>query len=195
MTALPEEPLLREAFRRRALGMVERMASEAPAEVLADALAAPTDAGALARALTSAATADAVRALDPFAAAIARGVEAREALVRKAGGLLSAAEVARMLGITRQAVDKRRGGGKLLAVKVGGDWRYPAAQFGPGGVTPAGLEEVIAGMADSGPWVTLDFLLAEDTVLEGRTPLQTLRDGDLDIIRRLLAQRETDVYG
>ncbi len=192
MTALPKEPLLREAFRRRALGMVERMASEAPAEVLADALAAPTDAGALARALTSAATADAVRALDPFAAAIARGVEAREALVRKAGGLLSAAEVARMLGITRQAVDKRRGGGKLLAVKVGSDWRYPAAQFGPGGATPAGLEEVIA--SDS-PWGALSFLVSEDTVLEGRTPLQTLRDGGIDIIRRMLAQRETDVYG
>ena len=192
MTALPKEPLLREAFRRRALGMVERMASEAPAEVLADALAAPTDAGALARALTSAATADAVRALDPFAAAIARGVEAREALVRKAGGLLSAAEVARMLGITRQAVDKRRGGGKLLAVKVGGDWRYPAAQFGPSGATPAGLEEVIA--SDS-PWGALSFLVSEDTVLEGRTPLQILRDGGIDIIRRMLAQRETDVYG
>lgn len=192
MIALPKEPLLREAFRRRALGMVERMASEAPAEVLADALAAPTDAGALARALTSAATADAVRALDPFAAAIARGVEAREALVRKAGGLLSAAEVARMLGITRQAVDKRRGGGKLLAVKVGGDWRYPAAQFGPGGATPAGLEEVIA--SDS-PWGALSFLVSEDTVLEGRTPLQILRDGGIDIIRRMLAQRETDVYG
>ena len=77
---------------------------------------------------------------------------------------------------------------KSCAKGQGGTFSYEP----PGGATPAGLEEVIA--SDS-PWGALSFLVSEDTVLEGRTPLQTLRDGGIDIIRRMLAQRETDVYG
>lgn len=187
--------LLRETFRRRAQGAVERMARDAPPELLAEALATATDAGALARVLADQAVQPAIATLDPLAAAIARSAAVREELVARAGGLLPAGEVGRLLGISRQAVDKRRALGRLLAIKLGGDWRYPAIQFGAHGQVPAGLEEVIAGMEDEGPWGALDFLLAADSALEGRTPLDALRAGNLAIVRRLLAQRETDAYG
>lgn len=187
--------LLRETFRRRAQGAVERMARDAPPELLAEALATPTDAGALARVLAAQAGRPAIQELEPLAAAIARSAAVREELVVRAGGLLGSGEVSRLLGISRQAVDKRRAAGRLLAMKLGSDWRYPAMQFGPDGQVPEGLDEVIAGMADEGPWGAMDFLMAADSVMEGRTPLEELRAGNLAIVRRLLAQRETDAYG
>ena len=52
------------------------------------------------------AAAEPVRRLEPFAAAIARGAEARERLVEQAGGLLSAEAAGRLLGITRAALDE-----------------------------------------------------------------------------------------
>ncbi len=182
---------LREAFRRRALGAVERMAREASPEALAEALAAPSDTGAVARALAEQAAADALRRLEPLAGAIARGANVRARLAEAAGGMLSADDAGRVLGITRQAVDKRRAAGKLLAVRVRGDWHYPAAQFLDGEALP-GVEEVIAGMADASAWSVLDFLLAPDDALGGRSPLAVLRAGDVALVRRLLAAREAD---
>ena len=120
MTAGARGPL-REAFRRRALGAVERMAREASPEALSDALAAPSDTGTLARALAEQAAGDALRHLEPLAGAIARGAETRARLAEAAGGMLSADAAGRALGISRQAVDKRRAAGRLLAVRIRGD--------------------------------------------------------------------------
>ena len=95
---------------------------------LTEALAAPTDSGSVARLLADDAAGAARKHLDPLAGAIARGAEARARLAEAAGGLLAADTVGRLLGITRQAVDKRRGAGRLLALRIRGDWHYPAAQ-------------------------------------------------------------------
>lgn len=184
---------LREAFRRRAVGAVERMAREASSETLTEALAAPSDTGTVARALAEQATADVLRRLEPLAGAIARGAEIRTRLAEAAGGMLSADDAAKALGISRQAVDKRRAAGKLLAVRVRGDWHYPSAQFRDGEVL-AGIEQVISGLPDASPWSVLDFLLAPDDALGGRSPLAVLRAGDAAPIRRLLAARRTDAF-
>lgn len=184
---------IREVFRRRVMGAVERMAREAPAESLAEFLAAPTDTGTLARATADQAASEALRRLEPLAGAIVRGAEVRARLVEAAGGLLSADAVGALLGITRAAVDKRRALGKLLALRIRGDWSYPAAQFRDGEVLE-GIPSVLAGMADASPWSILDFLLAPDDALGGRTPLATLRAGELAAVQRLLAARETDVF-
>jgi hypothetical protein len=184
---------LREAFRRRALGAVERMAREASSETLAEALAAPTDTGTLARAAADQAASEALRRLDPLAGAIARGAEARTRLAEAAGGLLPAEAVGRLLGISRAAVDKRRNAGKLLALRIRGDWAYPAIQFGDGEVLE-GIPEVLAGMADASPWSVLDFLLAPDEALDGRSPLAALRTGEFPAVRRLLAARAADAF-
>lgn len=182
---------LREAFRRRAVGAIERMAREASLESLADAMAAATDTGTVARALAEQAATDALQRLEPLAGAIARGAEVRAGLAEAAGGMLSADEVGKALGISRQAVDKRRTAGKLLAVRVRGDWHYPAIQFHDGEVLP-GIEAVVAGMPEASPWSVLDFLLAPDGALDGRSPIAALQAGDLTPVRRLLAAREAD---
>jgi hypothetical protein len=131
---------------------------------------------------------------DPLASLSARSAEHREMLLHRAGGTLSAEAAARRLGIAREAVDQRRRVGTLLAIPEGSDWRYPACQFREGEVVP-GLVEVVRGLADADPWVTLDFLLAPDTALASRTPLQALRDGDRDAVLRLVRASQGDGFG
>ena len=97
------------AFLRRAMSALERISSSMPAKTLTDALSAPTDAGSLAQLLTRAdLVGSAVIALDPLVPALARNVEHRKRLLGLAGSALSANEAGDLLGITRQAIDKRR---------------------------------------------------------------------------------------
>ncbi len=175
------------------------MARSASLEALAHALEAPTDFGAVVSALGSTAVPEAALALDPFADVIARGIWERERLARLAGGLLSAAEVGRALGISPQAVDKRRRGNRLLAVRVSSDWRYPAAQIGAYGEVAPALPLVLqdASVVGRSGWTLLDFLLAPDDALGGLTPLESLRRGGAEatVVRRILAADKVDAYG
>jgi len=192
--------LVRNAFRRRAEHALERLARSATLDELAQALEAPTDYGAVARALGGSAVPDAVLDLDPFADALARGAGERERLASRAGGLPSAAQAARTLGgISRQAVDKRRRAKQLLAVRVAGDWRYPAAQFGADGTVPGALSSVLAMASElgMGAWATLDFLLTPDAALGGLAPMDALRRGgaEADAVGRVLEAAKADAYG
>lgn len=122
-TSKPQRPVqdrdhaevVRDAFRRRAEHAMEHIARSATLEALGEALSAPTDFGAVARALGDPAAFAASRPLDPLADAWARGAVERERLSVEAGSLLSAGEAGRALGgISRQAVDKRRRSLQLL---------------------------------------------------------------------------------
>ncbi|MGO7871457.1 helix-turn-helix domain-containing protein [Rhizobium leguminosarum] len=190
-----EEPnSIRTAFLRRATSALERISANVPAKDLADALSAPTDAGSLAQLLSrSDMVGAAINDLDPLVPALARNVEHRQNLVERADGTMSAEDAGRILGISRQAVDKRRRAGTLLAVREGSDWRYPLCQLDQGEVI-AGISDVVRGFAAAGPWVALDFLLASDTALGGRTALQALRDGDREAVRRLIRIETSDGF-
>ncbi|MBY5892257.1 helix-turn-helix domain-containing protein [Rhizobium leguminosarum] len=190
-----EEPnSIRTAFLRRATSALERISANVPAKDLADALSAPTDAGSLAQLLSrSDMVGAAINDLDPLVPALARNVEHRQNLVERAGGTVSAEDAGRMLGISRQAVDKRRRAGTLLAVREGSNWRYPLCQFDQGEVI-AGISDVVRDFAAAGPWIALDFLLAADTALGGRTALQALRDGDREAVRRLIRIETSDGF-
>jgi hypothetical protein len=182
------------AFLRRALSALERIAGSAPTKTLTEALAAPTDVGSLAQLLSrSEVVGSAVTELDPLAPALARNVAHRQRLLTLAGGTLSADEVGQILGITRQAVDKRRRAGTLLTVQEGSAWRYPACQFADGKVM-AGIPEVVRGFSSASPWVKLDFLLTPDTVLAGRTALEALKAGDRDEVVRLVHGLQGDAF-
>ncbi len=87
--------------------------------------------------------------------ALARNVEHRNLLLQRAGGVLSAEDAGKVAGVTRQAIDERRRGNAILAVREGSDWKYPACQFRDGEVL-AGIAEVVRGLADQGAWATLD---------------------------------------
>jgi hypothetical protein len=196
----PKGDLVRNAFRKRASHAIERIAASASLEALARALEAPTDFGAIASALGGAAMPESARDLDPLADALARGASERERLATLAGGLLSAAEAGQALGgISRQAVDKRRRANQLLAVRAGGDWRYPAAQIDQDGQIPPLLPAVLEDSVQLGMsgWAILDFLLAPDQTLGGHTPLGVLRRNGPDAagVRRLLAAAKVDAFG
>jgi len=166
---------IRAAFLTRATNALRRIAANADEASLTAAVAAPTDEGALARAVADAApSAGPLAELDPLAAAIARGAEQKLTLAKRAGGLLPVGEVAKILRISRQAVDKRRREGKLLAVPRGGDHAYPACQFAGDGVAP-GLASVLAALGPERGWGALAFLVTPDgEQLGGLTPLEAL---------------------
>ena len=176
-------------FLQRATHAIEHLASHATKATLAEAVAAPTDAGTLIRVLSDTAVLGAaVAELDPEAVDLAKQIEHCDALLRRAGGTYTATEVARLLGITRQAVDKRRQNGALLALRQGSDWHYPRAQFHDRDTLP-NLPEVVKGMAPTGPWVTLEFLITPDTVLLGLTPREALLKGGVALEQVMMSVR------
>lgn len=182
------------AFLRRAMSAIERITATAPSKALAAALAAPTGAGTLAQILSHPEfIGEAVADLDPLVPALARNVEHRGQLLRRAGGVLSAEEAGKIAGITRQAIDKRRRSNAILAVREGSDWKYPACQFQDGEVL-LGIAEVVRGLEGQGAWATLDFLLAPDSALDGRSPLEALRQGDLGAVERVVRANAGDGF-
>jgi hypothetical protein len=168
---------IQDAFIRRTAHAIERLAAQADEATLVEAMAAPTDFGTLARIMVDfGAIGGAVAEIDPGAIDLAREIEHRLDVVRRAGGMLAAEEVGKLLNISRQAVDKRRRNKTLLGLRQGGDWLYPRAQFHENETIP-GLADVIRGLEQSGPWVTLEFLVTEDGVLDGLTPRAALLKG------------------
>jgi hypothetical protein len=168
-------------FLKRSVKMLERVSSVASSETLKAALASPTDVGGVATLLSDLAPLGIdLSAVDPFVEAMSRGAAVKRELLTRAGGRLTSSQVASALGITRQAVDKRRIRRALLAVPNGsGDYLYPACQFVPDGVVP-GLEEVLHAFAIRNPWIQLSVLLAPAPVLAGMTILEALKSGKVE---------------
>jgi hypothetical protein len=176
---------IRAAFWQRASAALRRITEQAEESALMRAVAAPTDAGALARAISDTLPADSASGeLDPLASLIARGAEQKLELLKQAGGGLSASDVGRLLHISRQAVDKRRREGKLLAVPRGSDYAYPACQFEDDRPV-SGLPEMLAARTVDHPWATLAFLMAAEEEL-GCSPLQALQQRDPKLKERAL---------
>ena len=68
---------------------------------------------------------------------------------RTANAWLSGSDVARMLGVSRQAVNQRAGRGSLLAMVDGDGVRYPAWQFRDGSPV-RGLLDLVRAARDAG---------------------------------------------
>lgn len=114
---------------------------------------------------------------DALTAGRARAVYRRRELLAEAGGAMSSAALAKTLGITRQAVEKRRRRGTLLAVpQASGDWVFPLAQFGPEGRPLPGLVEVLRAFKIQDPWMRLAELIAPDADLGSRSIIDVLRE-------------------
>jgi hypothetical protein len=172
---------LAQAFLKRSVKMLERVSSSASSETLQSALSSATDVGGVASLLSDLAPLDVdLSALDPFTEAMARGTAIKRELLTNSGGGLTSSQVSRALGITRQAVDKRRTRHALLAVPTGsGEYVYPACQFTSDGVIP-GLEEVLRAFQVKNPWTQLSVLLAPAPALGGKTILEVLRAGEIE---------------
>jgi biotin operon repressor len=153
-------------------------------ERIEEASAASTDYMVLLRALTEPSLATQLASKDPLAAAKLRGVERQQNILKESGGVLSGATVAKMLGISRQAVDKRRKQGQLIGLTQGKrGYAYPAWQF-EGGKTLAHLTRLLEALRNHDAWMQLAFFVNGNDHLDGKSPLELLRAGELESVLR-----------
>lgn len=119
-----------------------------------------------------------LRRRDPLAAARLRGLRARQQLLEAEGGTVSGQKLAQAIGISRQAIDKRRLANTLIGIDLGErGYAYPVWQIGL-----AGLDLVLAELGDLAPWAQALFFLSPNNWLEGETPLAALRRGERDAV-------------
>lgn len=169
----------------RLLDEIPTLVAQLGAEGLRDAGSARDGRAALVAALLSrpAVLDERVDSLD--AAALA-GAELGREMLEMEGGTWGMQQVAAHLALTRQAVDQRVRRHRLLAVAPGGfRQRFPAWQFDDTGVLP-GFEEIAVALAEDGvdAWGRLLFFLSQQDDLAGPRPLDALRFGDREGVRR-----------
>lgn len=114
--------------------------------------------------------------------ALIRGLETRQQLTEAEGGSYSSEEVGRLLHISKTAVLKRLGVGRLLAWREPRQQaaRFPRWQFDDHGQVLAGLEETLT-VLNQNPhldvWAKLLFFLQIRQDLDAHRPLDALREG------------------
>jgi hypothetical protein len=182
---------LREKLLKTFSGVAYRLVRELDESTLRRVMREPSEDSVVLRALEAAP----LEHSDPLRPARLRGLQAARALLNREGGTLTAEEVAKHLGVTRQAVDKKRHAGKLLAVTRGSrSVLYPAWQFTPQGILP-GLEAVLRALDENktDPWAKLSFFLGENLRLGGDSPLTALRAGRVEEV--IVAARSFGEHG
>ena len=175
---------LHAAFLTRSINAVTRLARALSPRALGDAVGSGSDLTVLLEALEEPDALAVLEESDPLAEARLRDLAVRDTIVHSEGGVLTVDEVARQLGITRQAVDKRRRSGRILALPIGQHrYAYPAWQFCSTGMLD-GFEDVLAEFSLPDPWTRAAFFLSENTLLDGSRPLDELRRGNVQAVRR-----------
>ncbi len=170
-------------FYARILRAYQRLENDLPATLIDEAAAAPTDYLVAVEALSAAPEIAQLFADDPFIAARFRGLKRKQQMLEAAGGALTSEQVAGVLGISRQAVDKRRASNQLLALTQGRrGYSYPSFQF-EDGKTIAGLEDVLGQLSDLDPWMQMVFFTTPNERLGEQTPLEKLKKGLLDEVK------------
>lgn len=163
-----------EELRLRLLSSLERLLDLVSQSTVSRALSAPTAFDSLALML------DGVLKERPQLALLDRQlashlelVDARRAVLERAGGTYTTAQAAELLGITPEAVRKRVQRGSLLSYQTpSGEHRLPRAQFTSSGVIE-GLSEVLQAMHVREPWMKIQLFLDRDVV-------GALEDGRVD---------------
>lgn len=101
-------------------------------------------------------------------------------------GAITAPEVAKLLGTSRQTPHDRLEKGTLLAVVDRGSPRFPLWQF-----DPEGPDSVIAGLPEAlralnvGPLAKVSWLTRPNPYLDGEAPIDVLRRGEKDRVVEL----------
>ena len=122
-----------------------RIAELMPRQRLVAAVGASTDADVLFQSLQEAAAIGAeikVDAPDPLTGALLRGAEMKREMLKAEGGVLSAQQLVRHLGITPQGVGRKRERNQVFWLEVGDGYVYPAFQVGRNGLM-AGIRDVL----------------------------------------------------
>ena len=109
---------------------------------------------------------------------LASGILARKELEQAEGGSLSSEEVAELLSLKhRPSVAYKRRARELIAWRVTtGKWRYPRWQFTANGILP-GIKECLKTLQTDNGFGAMIFFLSPRYSLEGKRPLDLLREG------------------
>ncbi len=121
---------------------------------------------------------------DARAKAILRGKQQAQADLKANGGAYTLDQVRTLLnGISRQAVNKKVQDGHLLTVPgPGDDHRYPTVQFASDGQLVPGLKAVQHALLTKSPWAIFNFMIQPDALLNGRKPIDVLKEGNVDLV-------------
>ncbi len=167
-------------FLARAVDALRDLEQLLPKERIEQAASAPNNYLVLLTALSASQVATQLHQADPLAAARLRAIPRQVALLKDFGGALSAEQAAQWLGISRQAVDKRRRRGLLIGLTQGRrGYAYPVWQFEAGRTLPH-LEKVLEALSGHDPWMQMTFFLNGNDRLDGQRPLDALRQGQLE---------------
>lgn len=165
------------AFYTRILRAVLSLEDDLPNSLIDEATSAATDHLVMVEALSSAPWVTELEEDDPIAAAKIRGLRRRQEILKAAGGTMTSEQVAKVLNLSRQAVDKRRSLNQLLALTQGRrGYSYPSFQFHEG-KTLDGLERVLKALSSVDSWMQLNFFTSPDERLGGETPIESMRHG------------------
>ncbi|MEM7583064.1 MAG: helix-turn-helix domain-containing protein [Acidobacteriota bacterium] len=113
---------------------------------------------------------------EEVAATLWADLEAENHRARLLSECVSSEQAGQLTGRSRQAVERLRRDGRLVALRVGRQWRYPAWQFdvdGPGGLVPH-LPEVLAALPLS-PLGAAYWLSTPNPELDDAPPIRRLR--------------------
>jgi len=117
----------------------------------------------------------------------ARATVAKVELLKRAD-MLTGAQLAERLGLTRATVDKRRTEGKLLALDFGTKrgFRYPAWQSDlvQDAEARATFEKVLRSLEEEGVWSRYRFFTQAAPALGGASPTEALRAGRREEVLR-----------
>lgn len=121
---------------------------------------------------------------DARSKALLQGVRIAQEMLREAGGAYDLDQVRTLMrGISRQRVDQRVKERSLLAVPGPSNRRlYPTIQFDRDGSVLDGLQAVLAALPTCNPWSALNFLICPDHRLDGRKPIDLLRQGETAVV-------------
>ena len=182
-TVRSENRALIDAVCKRLANGALKVLETADARQLAEVLEASSDSEVMLRILRLPETLTAIQSDDPLAAARVRGIEARKRLIEAEGGSLSSEQMAEVLHLSRQAVDKRRKTNRLVGLDAGRHgYIYPGWQVTKSGMLN-GLEAVLGELKDHDPWMRVQFMLQPNSRLNDRSPLEALRGGDIASVR------------
>jgi hypothetical protein len=99
-------------------------------------------------------------------------------LLRRADGILSAPDAARMLGTDVVTLQELAAESAVLALPLPSGTAYPACQFAIGGMV-AGLSEALRSMPIRSPWMRLEWLVSPNPALGDASPIEALRRGNV----------------
>lgn len=114
--------------------------------------------------------------------------------IKENGGLYKAGEVANIMGVSRQTINNQRLSEKLIAIKKGGEYLYPAFQFSDTGKLN-GLDNVLEKLKGLGTVTKCSFLTMKiDFNDKCVSPIDVLKLGlDGDYLSYII--REASLYG